>query len=104
MRRSGLGVTTFAIVTAFCLCAVAWGQTQAPPADLNFYGGGTKAAAMGGAFIGVADDAFAAYWNPAGLTQNDRVFTGLQSPWPTMNTPAKTFGISPSPHSIPPCE
>jgi opacity protein-like surface antigen len=33
---------------------------------------------MGGAFIGVADDASAGYWNPAGLTQNDRVFAGAQ--------------------------
>ena len=78
MRRSGLGVTTFATVAVFCVCAVAWGQTQAPPFDLNFYGGGAKASAMGGAFIGVADDGFAAFWNPAGLTQNDRVFTGMQ--------------------------
>src|SRR3982074_3200369 len=28
---------------------------------------GTRAAGMGGAFVGVADDASAAYWNPAGF-------------------------------------
>ena len=28
---------------------------------------GTRAAGMGGAFVGVADDASAVYWNPAGL-------------------------------------
>ena len=28
---------------------------------------GTRAAGMGGAFVGVADDASAIYWNPAGL-------------------------------------
>src|SRR5215210_7624537 len=28
---------------------------------------GTRAAGMGGAFVGVADDASALYWNPAGL-------------------------------------
>jgi hypothetical protein len=30
---------------------------------------GVRAIGMGGAFVGVADDASAAYWNPAGLTQ-----------------------------------
>ena len=28
---------------------------------------GTRAAGMGGAFVAVADDASAVYWNPAGL-------------------------------------
>jgi hypothetical protein len=32
-------------------------------------GAGARAAAMGGAFTAVADDASAAYWNPAGLSQ-----------------------------------
>lgn len=34
-----------------------------------FYGVGEKAASLGYAFIGLADDATAIYWNPAGLTQ-----------------------------------
>jgi long-chain fatty acid transport protein len=36
---------------------------------LNLNGVGTKAIAMGGAFIGLADDYSAVFWNPAGLTQ-----------------------------------
>ena len=36
---------------------------------LNLNGMGTKAISMGGAFIGLADDFSAVYWNPAGLTQ-----------------------------------
>ena len=28
---------------------------------------GTRAQGMGGAFVGIADDASAVYWNPAGL-------------------------------------
>ncbi len=36
---------------------------------LNLNGNGSKAISMGGAFVGLADDYSAAYWNPAGLTQ-----------------------------------
>ncbi len=36
---------------------------------LNLNGVGTKAVSMGGAFIGLADDYSAVFWNPAGLTQ-----------------------------------
>jgi hypothetical protein len=32
---------------------------------------GTRAAGMGGAFVAVADDASAAYWNPAGFASGD---------------------------------
>jgi long-chain fatty acid transport protein len=35
----------------------------------EFFGTGTRAISMGGAFIGKADDATATYWNPAGLAQ-----------------------------------
>src|SRR5688572_32264596 len=46
---------------AFLLVAAAPGLSEAQ-APL-----GTRAAGMGGAFVGVADDASAVYWNPAGL-------------------------------------
>jgi len=36
---------------------------------LNLNGMGTKAISMGGAFIGLANDYSAVFWNPAGLTQ-----------------------------------
>ncbi|MDI6751366.1 MAG: outer membrane protein transport protein [bacterium] len=38
-------------------------------AGYEFGGLGSKAISMGGAFIGLADDWTAIYWNPAGLTQ-----------------------------------
>ena len=41
--------------------------------QLNITGAGARAAGMGGAFIGVADDATAIVWNPAGLTQLERM-------------------------------
>jgi long-subunit fatty acid transport protein len=49
---------------------------QSPEEAINFLenesGIGIKAQAMGNAFVGVADDYSALYWNPAGLTQLDR--------------------------------
>ena len=38
----------------------------------NSVGSGARAVGMGGAFIGVADDATAASWNPAGLIQLEK--------------------------------
>lgn len=40
--------------------------------DLNITGAGARAEGLGGAFIGVADDATAIVWNPAGLTQLEK--------------------------------
>lgn len=37
--------------------------------NLEFLGTGARARAMGGAFVGIADDASALTWNPAGLIQ-----------------------------------
>src|SRR3954466_13515578 len=45
--------------------AASWGVP--PAAAQTFDTVGTRAAGMGGAFVAVADDASAAYWNPAGF-------------------------------------
>jgi hypothetical protein len=52
--------------TAVLFCT---GLVVAPPplAAQQFEGVGTRAAGMGGAFVAVASDASAVYWNPAGL-------------------------------------
>ncbi|MFC1523082.1 PorV/PorQ family protein [Elusimicrobiota bacterium] len=48
------------------------------PGRFMAYGAGGRALAMGGAFYSVADDATAAYWNPAGLSiLNKREFTAM---------------------------
>jgi long-subunit fatty acid transport protein len=41
--------------------------------DFNITGAGARAAGFGGAFIGVADDATAISWNPAGLAQLEKL-------------------------------
>ena len=43
-------------------------DTDVQTMDFRFNNPGARANALGGAFIGVADDATAAYTNPAGLT------------------------------------
>lgn len=40
---------------------------RTPASAQSFSGPGTRAQGMGGAFVAVADDASAVYWNPAGL-------------------------------------
>jgi hypothetical protein len=50
-----------AVLSAVAALAPASAAAQA------FAAAGTRAAGMGGAFVGVADDATAIYWNPAGL-------------------------------------
>jgi hypothetical protein len=47
---------------------LAWGTCAAAQ---SFEAVGTRAAGMGGAFVAVADDASAAYWNPAGFASGD---------------------------------
>ncbi|MBU1356302.1 MAG: outer membrane protein transport protein [Candidatus Edwardsbacteria bacterium] len=41
--------------------------------DFNIMGAGARAHGMGGAFIGVSDDATAVGWNPAGIAQLDKM-------------------------------
>lgn len=41
--------------------------------DFNIMGAGARAHGMGGAFIGVADDATAVSWNPAGIAQLEKM-------------------------------
>ena len=43
------------------------GLLAEPAAAQSFGDVGTRAAGMGGAFVGVADDASAIYWNPGAL-------------------------------------
>ncbi|HEX29248.1 TPA: hypothetical protein ENG04_04125 [Candidatus Poribacteria bacterium] len=42
---------------------------SASPDAFSHIGSGARVCALGGAFVGAADDVSASYWNPAGLTQ-----------------------------------
>lgn len=51
-----------------CVCSLVAVAAGAPPAAAQaFEDVGTRAQGMGGAFVAVADDATATWWNPAGL-------------------------------------
>ncbi len=56
-----------------CLSCPAWADSNnyGPGQFLLSEGAGARASGMGGAFVAVADDATAGYWNPAGLSQMD---------------------------------
>jgi hypothetical protein len=49
--------------------------------DWNISGAGARAEGLGGAFIGVADDATAISWNPSGLGQLERTELSLVGRW-----------------------
>ncbi len=60
----------------------------------NPVGSGARAMGMGGAFIGVADDATAASWNPGGLIQVQRPEISLVGNWFDREED-NTFGLNP---------
>ncbi len=61
----------FIIIFIGCPCASFAQRRIEIPSSPNPVGSGARALGMGGAFIAVADDATAASWNPAGLSQLD---------------------------------
>jgi len=71
----GFFILTFNFLPLTCLFAAASGGQ---PGQFLSWGAGARALAMGKAFVAIADDATATYWNPAGLTQLERKeFDGL---------------------------
>lgn len=74
MLKSSRGVWTATLAVAFGLL-ISVGDSAHAVVDTSNHnapylraGAGARAFGMGGAFVGVANDASAAYWNPAGLT------------------------------------
>lgn len=64
MKQTGKTVRLLLTVVLIMLTGISLSAN-----GLNLNGVGSKAIAMGGAFIGQADDFSAIFWNPAGLTQ-----------------------------------
>ena len=59
--------------------------------DWNFLGSGARARGMGGAFLGISDDADAASWNPAGLIYNDGLLMSLNYSMSRFNSDVTTI-------------
>jgi len=60
------------ILAALLPSLLGFGLASAQEANFSFIGSGARARGMGGAFVGVADDATAISWNPAGLATLER--------------------------------
>jgi len=73
VKKKMMMIEVFWTVLVLILCLPQGTYADYPDMDLqatpNPVGSGARAMGMGGAFIGVADDATAASWNPAGLLQ-----------------------------------
>jgi len=79
------------VLRTFIICMVIIGlQWQVAGADNYYgmandylqYGAGARSLAMGGAYVGLADDASAPYWNPAALTKIDEhQFLSMYAPF-----------------------
>jgi long-subunit fatty acid transport protein len=77
MMSKRISLTIFVLVFSFLTfyaCPSSWALILTPGEDFNFNfnNPGARSNAMGGAFVGVADDATAAFTNPAGLTVLNR--------------------------------
>lgn len=78
----------------FLIVALAVGLTTGLFANgLNMNGFGARAASMGGAFVGLANDYTAIFWNPAGLAQLTKASFGLSGDFliPTSNYTLSSF-------------
>lgn len=78
------------------------------PASFTSLGNSARATGLGGAFVALADDVTAAYWNPAGLTQLERPavsflhrvttidtnYVTLTGAWPLPDLGTFAFGLN----------
>ncbi|MCZ6678618.1 MAG: PorV/PorQ family protein [Candidatus Poribacteria bacterium] len=79
--------TWICILLIFFLFAGPVGRSSATtPGAFYFIGSGARARALGNAFVAVADDASAVYWNPAGLTQVESPTVTLMDRITTLDT------------------
>ncbi len=68
VRKTRVILLILSLITAYA-GDLSYGMEIEIPSSFNPVGSGARAMGMGGAFIAVADDATAASWNPAGLSQ-----------------------------------
>jgi len=81
LKRRGL--YSFVIAVSVILSAgLAYGDAGIEEAAFLKIDAASRPVAMGGAFVGVANDVNSVFWNPAGLTQMEkRELTGMYNRW-----------------------
>ena len=86
-RKQRKGLFSF-VITIFIAVAVSYASADIPDEmgtnDAAFLkiDAATRATAMGGAFVGVANDVNSVFWNPGGLTQMEkRELTAMYNAW-----------------------
>ena len=73
MSEKGHIFFLFAVALGFAAVSMlAFAEEGSHAAEFLSHGVGARALGMGSSFVSVADDATAAYWNPAGLVQIER--------------------------------
>ncbi|MGH9383747.1 MAG: OmpP1/FadL family transporter [Vicinamibacterales bacterium] len=91
----GQGVGRVVLLVGFCLSGsdVAVAQTTAQfPVTFDFTTPGARSLAMGGAFVGAADDATAAFTNPAGLAFYGKLEVSVEGRFGSLETPFLSGG------------
>jgi len=90
-----LRILVFSIIALYCtFLQNLRGEEYANIASFLKIGAGAKATALGGAFVAVADDASAGYWNPAGLAQLKGPIISLADRTPVMDTNYASIAIA----------
>jgi len=62
----------FLVCFSILLASTGYAKEQSKAGAFLTFGAGARAAGMGGAFVALAEDATASYWNPAGLAFLDK--------------------------------
>jgi len=85
MKRKTTSITCLALVIAFTAgipsCLAGSGGFGTRSAQFLKMGVGARAMGMGSAFVGLANDATAIYWNPAGLAYMDKIQVSFAHLW-----------------------
>lgn len=75
-----LGISFFYVM--LCVSGISYAGEGKAGASFLKIGAGVRSAGLGDAFVAVADDASSVYWNPAGLTQLEKIeVTGMYMKW-----------------------
>jgi len=79
LKLTGLGTASLALGLCLAIAAPLWAETDGTAgATFLKIGVGARPTAMGGTYVGVADDIYALRWNPAGLTQLEHAQVAAQ--------------------------